>query len=540
MDLKKYEEIFSRESEKYLDELDDALIEIEKDLLNQPLWGDIHGKIHSIKGMARALSMEKISGLCHSMEEWCKLFQEDPHKSCEESVQLLLDGTQILRTLVSEKGNIRLPDHLKQYDALTNRFSRGPGEPDEVKTDEAKPDQMKSVLARTIHAPKRIGHVRVEYALIEELMGYSQEIIQLEKRLPLMTREDVSSGVKVWVDHYMSVLKELYFRLTKLRLIPIDDFASLFRKTLRDLSKNYAREINFEVAGGDLQVDIALMDRLREPFIHILRNAIAHGIEPPEERAASGKAREGKIVLEAERIGDSLVLKITDDGRGINRSAITEYLKQKRSMSEKEISRMSEEAFCNTILNLDFSSAGHTDEMAGRGVGMNVVAQAIEYLNGSMSIRSQVSKGTQLIIKLPLSLSLVYAVTFRLGRYTLSIPTTHVEAIKGVVTTAKEEMDTPDCMRRLLSIEGDRGRASHLIELKHPGSLEVPSQALQFAVDAIVGNRPLMVMPVGELLAKTDFFAGVGIMENGGISVLLDTKKMLPRLTQVEKKTEVN
>ncbi|MDZ7699608.1 MAG: Hpt domain-containing protein [Deltaproteobacteria bacterium] len=208
MDLKKYEEIFSQESEKYLDELDNALIEIEKDLLNQALWGDIHGKIHSIKGMARALSMEQISGLCHAMEEWCKLFQEDPHKSSEESVQLLFDGTQILRTLVSEKGHISLPDHLKQYDALIDRFSQEPGNPDEVKAGEAKSDEVKPSQARTIYAPKRIGHVRVEYALIEELLGYSQEIIQLEKRLPPMTREHVSLGVKGWVDHYMSVLKE--------------------------------------------------------------------------------------------------------------------------------------------------------------------------------------------------------------------------------------------------------------------------------------------------------------------------------------------
>lgn len=536
MDLKKYEEIFSRESEKYLDELDNALIEIEKDLLNQTLWGDIHGKIHSIKGMARALSMEKISGLCHAMEAWCKLFQEDPHKSSGESVQILFDGTQILRTLVSGKGHIQLPDHLKQYNALTDRFSEGPGKPDEMKTDEAKPEAVKSAPRRTIYTPKRIEHVRVEYALIEELLGYSQEILQLENRLPPMTREHVSLSVKGWVDHYMSVLKALYFRLTRLRLIPVDDFARLFRKTLRDLSKNYDREINFEVVGGDLQVDIALMDRLREPFIHILRNAIAHGIEPPEEREASGKARAGKIVLEAERSGDSLVLKIADDGRGVNRAAVMEYLKQKRSMSDEDISRMSEEAFYNTLLNLDFSSAGRTDEMAGRGVGMNVVAQAIEYLNGSMSIRSRASQGTQLIIRLPLSLSLVYAVTFCLDRFTLSIPTAHVEGIRGVGTTDEEEMDAPDRLRKLLSIEGNRERASHIIELKYQGPLEAPKKALRFTVDAILGNRPLMVMPVGELLAKTQLFSGVGIMENGGISVLLDTEKMLPRLIQPDEK----
>lgn len=527
MDLKKYEEIFSRESEKYLDELDDALMKVEKDRPNQMLWGEIHGKIHSIKGMARALSMEKISGLCHSMEAWCKLFQEDARKASEDSVQLLFDGTQILRSLVSAKGDLNQSEELKQYQYLCDRFSKEPDEPGE-----AVPEKKQPAQERAVYSPKRIGHVRVEYALIEELLGYSQEIIQLEKRLPPLTQEYVSSGVKGWIDHYMSVLKGLYFRLTKLRLIPVEDFARLFRKTLRDLSKNYGREVGLEVIGGDLQVDIALMDRLREPFIHIMRNAIAHGIEPPEERARAGKPPEGKIRLEAERHGDSLVLKIGDDGRGMNKQAIVDYLKQKRSMSDEDISRMSEAEFYDTTLNLDFSSAEGTDEMAGRGVGMSVVAQAIEYLNGSMSIRSEASKGTQFIISLPLSLSLVYAVTFRLNRYIFSVPTTQVKSIKGVPSHVESGMESPNYVRRLLGIDGDSQEASHIIELRYLGASEDGNQSIQLPVDGIVGNRPLMVMPVGELLARAQYFAGVGVMENGGISVLLDTEKLLAPLFQ--------
>lgn len=543
MDLEKYEKIFARESEKYLEELDNALIEVEKDRFNQGLWSNIHGKIHSIKGMARALSMEKISGLCHSMEAWCKRFQEGTHTATDEAVQCLFDGTEILRTLATQKEDISLSHHAKQYHRLTARFSKGPDEPGEgisVQDPVFNGDEQKS-----IYAPDRIGHVRVEYSLIEELLGYSQEIIHLEKRLPPMTPEHVSSGVKGWIDHYMSVLKGLHFRLTKLRLIPVADFAGLFRKTLRDLARSYDREVSLAVIGGALQVDIALMDRLREPFMHLLRNAIAHGIEPPAEREAAGKPREGKVVLEAERRGDSLVLKISDDGRGINRSAIMTYLKQQRSMSNEAISRMPEEEFLHTTLNLDFSSTDHADETAGRGVGMNVVARAIESLNGSMSIRSRESEATQFIFHLPLSLSLVYAVTFRVGPYTLSVPTAHVQSIKGVTSAQPAPVESSDGIRKLLAIEEGLQEASHIIELALPGASDCQSQALgraelrngseasdpvfRLAVDAVMGNSPLMVMPVGELLAKAHYFAGVGIMENGGISILLDTEKVLWR-----------
>lgn len=357
-----------------------------------------------------------------------------------------------------------------------------------------------------------------------------------ERRLPHMTREHVSSGVKGWIDHYMSVLKGLYFRLTKLRLIPVEDFARLFRKTLRDLARTYNREVSFEVVGGALQVDIALMDRLREPFIHLLRNAIAHGLEPPEERESVGKPREGKLVLAAERKGDSLCLTVSDDGRGINREAIAAYLREKQSLSDEAISQMPEETFLNTMLNLDFSSADKTDEMAGRGVGMNVVAQAIEYLNGSMSIRSQASEGTRFIIELPLSLSLVYAITFKLGRYTLSVPTTQVHGIKGADSAEAEASGDTRSIRTLLGIAEDDQDASHVIEMGYPGASGETSEVFCVAVDAIVGNRPLMVMPVGALLAKARYFAGVGIMENGGISVLLDTEKILWAASQRDEK----
>ncbi|MCF8119726.1 MAG: Hpt domain-containing protein [Deltaproteobacteria bacterium] len=526
MDLEKYEKIFAGESEKYLDELDNALLEVEKDPLNRGLWSDIHGKIHSIKGMARALRMEKISGLCHLMEEWCTGFQRGEYAPGDEAVQLLFDGTRILRALAAQKEDLSDPRHAKQYHRLMSRFSRLPPEPEKGTPIKA-PISTGHEPDNPHPSPDSIGHVRVEYSLIEELLGRSQEILHLKSRLPPMTRDQGSYGVKGWMDHYTSELKSLYFQLTKLRLIPVEDFAGLFRKALRDLARSYDREVSLEVIGGQLQVDIALMDRLREPFMHLLRNAVAHGIESPQEREAAGKPREGKVVLEAERRGDTLVLKVSDDGRGINRSAVTAYLKQKGSMSDEAISHMSEEEFLRTTLSPDFSATGGADEMAGRGVGMSVVAQAVENLNGSMSIRSPAFEGAQFVFRLPLLLSLVYAVTFRLGPYTLSIPTAHVQSIKGVTPADVGSMESLWDMWKRLGIEGEFKTASHVIELGYGGAAEGFDRAFHLAVEGIVGNRPLMVMPVDEILAKVPYIAGVGVMENGAVSILLETEELL-------------
>ncbi|MBW1783053.1 MAG: Hpt domain-containing protein [Deltaproteobacteria bacterium] len=519
MDIDKYKKIFIQESGKYLNELDTALIRVEKNLLNRDLWSDIHGKIHSIKGMARALSLDNVSGLCHSMEAWCKEFQEGKITPTADAVQVLIDGAELLKGLVAETGDDKSIDDPAQIQRITALLSK---RPDELIQD-AQPD------TRPIPTPSKIDRIRVEYSLIEELLARSQEIILLEKTLPPLSQEQMSSGLKTWIDHYMSMLRGLHFQLARLRLVPVHDFISLFDKTVRDLAKKYDREVKIEVVGGELEVDIGLMERLREPFMHLLRNAIAHGIEPPDERDRKGKNREGTIVFEADRRGDSLVLKVGDDGRGIDQTAIVRHLKETMGMSEEEISSMSGEEILNTILRVDYSSADETTQLSGRGIGMNVIARAIEYLSGSMTIHSEPSKGTQFVIRLPLSLSIVYAIVFTLGPYTLSVPTSHVESIERTETTSSAKSGALYDLEERLGINVHRRTPTHILQLRQSPAINgatATERPVRFDVDSIIGNMPLMVMPLGELLARTGSFAGVGIMEHGDISVLLDVERL--------------
>ncbi len=519
MELDKYQKIFIQESSKYLDELDAALINVEKDLQNRQLWGDIHGKIHSVKGMARALSMTDLGTFCHAMESWCKLFQSGTKIPDERIVQLLFDGTDLLKVFVAGKGNISEPEDLERLRSISEDLAKDP----EELVDRAEPE------IRLSAAPGKIDRIRVDYALIESLLARSQEIMLLEKTLPPLTQNQISAGLGSWINHYISMLKGLYFQLAQLRLMPVQDFGELFAKTIRDLAKSYNRDVTLEIVGSEIEVDIGLMDRLREPFMHMLRNAVAHGIEPPDEREKSGKAREGKIVLEADRRGDQLILTISDDGRGLDREAISEYLKDKMGMSHEKMNALSNEKLLSIICRPDFSSAGETTQLAGRGIGMNVIAQAIEYLGGNMKIQSKPSKGTRFIISLPLSLSIVYAVLFRLGNYILAIPTSHVEAIENGDLKFPEKVEQFCDLRSLLRIDAEGMGKGHIIRLRQSATSHMPlseNKGLSIVADAIIGNMPLMAMPMGELLAKTGLFAGVGIMENGDISLILDLEKI--------------
>ena len=519
MELDKYQKIFIQESSRYLDELDAVLIKVEKDLQDQQLWSDIHGKIHSVKGMARALSMTDLATFCHAMESWCKLFQDGTKIPDGRIVQLLFDGTDLLKAFVTGEGKISEPEELERLRSISEDLAKDP----EEWVDRAEPE------IRLSAAPGKIDRIRVDYALIESLLARSQEIMLLEKTLPPLTQDQISAGLGSWINHYISMLKGLYFQLAQLRLMPVQDFGELFAKTIRDLSKSYNRDVTLEIVGGEIEVDIGLMDRLREPFMHLLRNAVAHGIEPSGEREKAGKAREGKIVLEADRRGDQLILTISDNGRGLDRAAISAYLKDKMDMSHEEVNALSNEKLLSIICRPDFSSAGETTQLAGRGIGMNVIAQAIEYLGGNMKIQSEPSKGTRFIISLPLSLSIIYAVLFRLGNFVLAIPTSHVKSIENKDSKSSEKVEQLCDLRSLLGMDSEGPGKGNIIRLRQSAISNIPlseNEGLGIAADAIIGNMPLMAMPLGELLARTGLFAGVGIMENGDISLILDLEKI--------------
>ena len=283
------------------------------------------------------------------------------------------------------------------------------------------------------------------------------------------------------------------------------------------------------MVGGALEADITLLERLREPFVHIFRNSIAHGIEPPDERVRLGKSAEGEIKLDATRKGDSLIIKLSDDGRGIDRTAIIGYLKDKKSMRDEDIARMSQQEFFDTILSPDFTSVSEATDIAGRGIGMNVVAQAIEYLGGAMTIDSEPEKGTEFTVKLPVSLSVVYAINFRLGEYTLSIPTSNVVSIDRRKPVFPDDTNPYYDLKGLLGVKDDGRKESHILKLRHPGEKYPENGAevqMEVAMDSIIGNKPIMVMPVGDLLAKVRLFSGIGILENGDISILLDIENL--------------
>jgi two-component system chemotaxis sensor kinase CheA len=303
----------------------------------------------------------------------------------------------------------------------------------------------------------------------------------------------------------------------------------MFRKSIRNIAKENDKNIDFEIIGGEIQADITLLERLREPLIHIFRNCIAHGIEPTEERVGKGKSADGKITIEARSEKENLYIKIRDDGRGINKSLIIRHLKEKQKITDEEIENMSEEDIYDTILSTEFSSSSGATELSGRGIGMRVVAQSVDYLGGSLTISSKEDIGTEFSIKLPLSLSIIYAIIFSVGKYTLAIPTLNINSIDRIDLSSAEKPESYYDTRKLMGIAGEKNNYATVLSLRYAADkagFADEKSCMKLIVDNVIGNRPLMILPVGELLSRIKLFSGIGIMENGDISILIDVDNL--------------
>lgn len=521
METSKYEQIFAWESDKYFTELDELLETVETDPGDGNLWGAIHGKIHSIKGMATALGYRTVGELAQRIEAWCRKFQQWELVPAPRIIEELFWGLDMLKAIAAAKGAFGDGDTERRYRAVMELFSSPP----EASAGSSGPvPPSASVPAAQAGS---LDHVRVRYELIDELLGLSQEILALERIFPPVAGKGLPVSVRSWVDRYSSVLKILHFKLLHLSLVSVGDFAEMFSKVIRDQAREHGRMVKFQLEGEDVRADISLLERLREPLIHLIRNAVAHGIEPVDERVAAGKDPAGRLFIKASRNRDWLLITFGDDGRGIDRYAIKENL-LRSGLDRETIDGMSEQRMLATICSPDYSSAGTVSDISGRGVGMSVVSRAVEFLGGTLTIASEPFQGTSFTMRLPVALTIIHAVTFTLDRFTLSIPTACVDSMERC-DPGSPGLGSYCDLGAVLGL-GAAERKAWMIKIRNEQTGEPRSclsLQLLVAADAVFENKSIVFMPAGEFLAKIGLYSGVGVMEDGTLSIILDVNALI-------------
>jgi len=380
--------------------------------------------------------------------------------------------------------------------------------------------------------------VRVDTKRLDDIMNMVGELVLVRNRLVRLGLKSADESMAKAVANLDVVTADLQTAVMKTRMQPIKKVFGRFPRVVRDLARNLKKEINLELQGEETDLDKNLVEALADPLVHLVRNAVDHGIEMPDIREKTGKSRVGKVVLAAQQEGDHIVLSITDDGAGMDPDMLRRKAVEKGVMDQEVADRLSVTEAFNLIFHPGFSTKDQISDISGRGVGMDVVKTKITQLNGTIDVTSVRGGGTVIAIKVPLTLAIMPTLMVMLGRQTFALPLVSVNEIFHIDLTKTNVVDNQEVVIV-------RERALPLFHLKrwlvreewnapqkktgHVVVVSVGTQKVGFVVDQLIGQEEVVIKPLGKMLHGTAGMAGATITGDGRIALILDVPSMLKR-----------
>ncbi|EHQ51952.1 CheA signal transduction histidine kinase [Ectothiorhodospira sp. PHS-1] len=377
--------------------------------------------------------------------------------------------------------------------------------------------------------------VRVDTKRLDDIMNLVGELVLVRNRLATLRSRMRDEQVSKAVTNLDVVTADLQAAVMKTRMQPIKKVFGRFPRVVRDLARSLKKEVNLELWGEDTDLDKNLVEALADPLVHLVRNAVDHGIESPEERLAAGKPRAGHVVLSAAQEGDHILLTISDDGKGMDPEVLRGKAVEKGLMDEDAASRLSDHDAFNLIFRAGFSTKTEISDVSGRGVGMDVVKTRIAQLNGRVEVTSEPGKGSILSIRLPLTLAILPTLMVVLGRQRFALPLANVSEIFDLDLSRTNRVDDQEVImvrNRSLPLYYLRrwlvpGSSDEYRGMGHVVVVFSGNQRVGFVVDSLIGQEEVVIKPLGDMLHGVPGLAGATITGDGGIALILDVPGLL-------------
>jgi two-component system, chemotaxis family, sensor kinase CheA len=403
-----------------------------------------------------------------------------------------------------------------------------------VKAGDVTEEKLASALAEQQHlrgetraaAAKTSDSIRVPAERLDELMDRVGELVIAQSRLTQVAAASVDGQVKSVAEEIERLVLELRDITMGVRTVPIGSLFGRFRRLVHDLTRELGKEIELTTVGEETELDKTVIERLNDPLIHLLRNAIDHGLEKPEGRAQAGKPARGHITLSARHSGAEVLVSIVDDGRGLDRARIQARGEEQGLLTPGV--KLSDSELFQVIFQPGFSTAREVTSLSGRGVGMDVVKRTIEALRGKIDIASTPGKGTEVTLRLPLTLAIIDGLLVRVGKGRYVIP---LSAVEECVELSAEE-DARSKGRSFLNIRDDLVPFLRLRELFNtttpPDRFQkvviVSSGDLRvgLVVDQVIGDHQTVIKSLSKLHAHVETFSGATILGDGSVALILD------------------
>jgi two-component system chemotaxis sensor kinase CheA len=370
--------------------------------------------------------------------------------------------------------------------------------------------------------------VRVDTQRIDALVNAAGELVLVRNRLVNLASRRPDSELERAVHHLDRVAGDLQTAALRMRMQPIGKLFQRFPRIVRDLARKLGKQATLEQRGEDTQLDRTLVESLADPLVHLLRNAIDHGLEDPGSRVEAGKPREGKVTLSAGQQGERIVISIRDDGRGMDPDVLRRKAVEKGLLDEGQARRLEPAECLALIFRPGFSTRGEISDISGRGVGMDVVKTSVAALGGTIDIESTPGTGTTILIGIPLTLAIMRTLMVRVGDRLLALPLanvlevfeldrTRMRMLDGRVVAAHHGRPLP-----LSDLASWAGVPSAADARAHVVVIQVGHQQLGLLAGEVLGREDVMVKPLGSRLRTLPGIAGASIAGDGRIALVLD------------------
>ncbi|MEO9495930.1 MAG: chemotaxis protein CheA [Vibrio splendidus] len=379
--------------------------------------------------------------------------------------------------------------------------------------------------------------VRVDTSTLDTIMNMVGELVLVRNRLVSLGLNSNDEEMAKAVSNLDVVTADLQGAVMKTRMQPIKKVFGRFPRVVRDLARSLKKDIVLEMRGEETDLDKNLVEALADPLIHLVRNSVDHGIEMPEARIAAGKSQTGKVILSASQEGDHIELAIVDDGGGMDPDTLRAIAVKRGLMDEDAASRLSNKECFNLIFAPGFSSKEKISDISGRGVGMDVVKTAINTLNGSIDIDSEMGQGTKITIKVPLTLAILPTLMVGVAGHPFALPLAsvneifHLDLSRTNVVDGQLTIIVRDKSIPLFYLQNWLAPKAGIVELRkghgHVVIVQLGSQRVGFVVDTLIGQEEVVIKPLDKLLQGTPGMAGATITSDGHIALILDVPDLL-------------
>ena len=546
MNTKRYAELFRAEARERLAEMNTSLLALERGE-GADRVAELFRSVHTVKGMSAAMGYVPVRDLSHALETLLDLLRRGALPVTPAVIETLFESVDTLESAivaVSQNANeqVDVSGAVASLQMLTETVDetvdginptmewpvmRGmdatPPAPRPVK-----PAPEPATPALKSAGDKAHRFVRVDADRLDTLMTLIGELVIARGRLQDVARKSPSPALSEIVLNASRLIGSLQTEITTARMVPVGQAFERFERMVRDTAHALGKKVVFEILGSDIEVDKSVLDEIGDPVMHLLRNSLDHGVETPAERRVAGKSAVAKLTLSAARERSSVVIRVSDDGRGIDMNRVLERA-QSAGLIEPEQGLLSDAEILALIARPGFSTTSKVTEISGRGVGLDVVATKVRSLGGSVELSTDAGAGTEIRLELPMTLAIIHALIARSENEVYALPITHV--VETLVV--EPSMVGFEDGREVLSIRGQSVPAVRLRErLGHPPRegrghavvLDLPDGRMSLVVDEFVGQQEVVVKSFDAARGMPQLFNGATILTNGSPALILDAQ----------------